>query len=94
MLYGVLERTGFVEDMEENMQKTSPISMEKQILLKELHELNAERNEKEKDMKKNYKIPDDRRTINRLKAFCDNFHEVILEVEFLKIFEIYQKVVI
>ena len=44
MLYGVLERTGFLEDLEENNQRPSPISREKQILLKELMDLNIERN--------------------------------------------------
>lgn len=71
MLYGVLERTGFIEDLEENNQRKSPISMEKQILLKELMELNLERLTLDKEMLKTHRKPDDKRTIKRLKEFSD-----------------------
>ena len=71
MLYGVLERTGFIEDLEENNQRKSPISMEKQILLKELMELNMERLTLDKEMLKTHRKPDDKRTIKRLKEFSD-----------------------
>ena len=71
MLYGVLERTGFIEDLEENNQRKSPISIEKQILLKELMELNMERLTLDKEMLKTHRKPDDKRTIKRLKEFSD-----------------------
>lgn len=44
-------------------------------------------------MHRTHKKPDNKRTINRLKEFSEDFHQVILNVEFLKIFEIYQNVV-
>ena len=71
MLYGVLERTGFIEDLEENNQRKSPISMEKQILLRELMELNMERLAMDKEMHKTHRKPDDKRSIKRLKEFSD-----------------------
>jgi len=62
-------------------------------MLRELGELNVERNRKDEDMKRTYIKPDDRRSIKRLEEFVEKFHSVIIEVEFLKVFEIYQEVV-
>ena len=45
--------------------------MEKQILLKELMDLNLERLALDKEMHKTHRKPDDKRTIKRLKEFSD-----------------------
>ena len=44
-------------------------------------------------MHKNHIKPDDRRSIKRLEAFVNDFHEAIIEVDFVSVFEAYQEVV-
>lgn len=91
-LYEVLERTGFLTNIEE-YNKKSPISKGKQTLLKELNILNFERLRQEDEMKRTYIKPDDKKTIKRLEDFVKNFHEAFVEVDFISVFESYQEVV-
>ena len=91
-MYSIFERIGMVEDLEE-YNKKSPISEEKFILLKEIFSLNAERLRQEEEMNRTHIRPDERKTLKRLEVFVNEFHEAIIEVDFVSVFEAYQEVV-
>lgn len=91
-MYSIFERIGMVEDLEE-YNKKSPISEEKFIFLKEIFSLNAERLRQEEEMNRTHIRPDERKTLKRLEVFVNEFHEAIIEVDFVSVFEAYQEVV-
>ena len=93
-LFEVLSRTGSIPDIDQ-FNKKSPISREKQILLKELYYLNKERDAKIKEMERTYRLQDDRnkKAIELLQQFIDQFHEAFLEVDFINVFGTYQDTV-
>ena len=74
--------------MQEYNEK-SPISEEKFTIIQELFSLNAERLRQEEDMQRTHVKPDDRRSLKRLEVFVNEFHEAIIEVDFVGIFEAY-----
>ena len=70
----------------------SPLPEEKQDILRELFDLNAERIRQDEEMAKTHIAPSEKKKLQRLEKFVNEFHKVILEVDFRSILESYQQV--
>ena len=85
----MLEHTGMLSDLGEG----SMLSEKKQLELKEVFELNAERLRLDAEQDRTYRQPDEKKKLARLSKFVDEFHTAIVSVDFRSLFELYQKIV-
>lgn len=84
----MLEETGIT-----NMDETkSMLSEEKKLAIKEIYELNNERLRQDREMEKTYIVVDEKKKLQRLEKFVEDFHDTILSVDFRSIFQMQQKV--
>ena len=84
----MLEETGIT-----NMDETkSMLSEEKKLAIKEIYELNNERLRQDREMEKTYIVVDEKKKLQRLEKFVEDFHDTILTVDFRSIFQMQQKV--
>ena len=85
----MLQQTGILS----NVGQDSPLSEEKRLALQEIIELNQERIRLDDEQEQTFIEPDEKKKIARLENFVKDFHEVLLELDFRKIFNHYQTVV-
>lgn len=64
----------------------SLLSEEKQLALKEIYELNKERIRKDEEMERTHVNVDEKKKLQRLEKFVQDFHDMIVSVDFRGIF--------